>query len=68
MAGLRGFGIFFKVYLFILRAGEEESERTCMHKQGRVREREGERFPNRLCIVSTDSDLGLTSMNCEITT
>ena len=55
---------FFKDYLFILR--KRERARAC--KQGRGREREGERIPSRHHSVSTESDAELKLMNCEIVT
>ena len=57
-------GVVFFLSLFIY------LERENAHKQGggAERERERERIPSRLCIVSTEPDVGLHPMNCEITT
>ena len=45
-----------------------ERERVSKHKQGRGRDRGRERIPSRLCTVSTEPDVGLKPMNCEIMT
>ena len=37
-------------------------------KQGRGREREGQRIQSRLCSDSTEPDVGLELTNCEIVT
>ena len=51
---------FFKVYLFILR----ETEGTSRGEAERWRQR----IPSRLCIVSTELDVGLELTNHEIMT
>ena len=43
-------------------------EREHESRQGRDRERETERTPSRLRAVSTQPDVGLELMNCEIMT
>ena len=39
-----------------------------MSREPEHRERERERIPSRLCIVSMEPNVGLELMNCEITT
>ena len=55
---------FFRLFIDF----ERERERDRGHEWGRGRERERERFPSRLHTVSTEADVGLEPMNCEITT
>ena len=43
-----------------------EREREQVHEQGRGRERWGERIPSRLCTVSSEPDMGLEPVNCDI--
>ena len=38
------------------------------HEQGRDRERERERIPSRIHAVSSEPDMGLEPMKCEIMT
>ena len=57
--------LYFVKYLFVY--FERERERAGK-KQERERERGRERTTNRLHAVSTEPDLGLELMNCEIMT
>ena len=59
--------IFLKVYLFIFEK-ERESERGQESEQGRGRERGRERISSKLCVVSTESNMGLEFMNRRIVT
>ena len=55
--------LFFSVYLFLRqREGETETETEA------ERERKRNEIPSRLCIVSTQPDVGLELMNGEIMT
>ena len=54
------FLIFFKLLY-----SDRETERV---SGGRGRERKRERTPGRLCALSTEHDVGLKLMNCEIMT
>ena len=47
---------------------ERQKERNRECKQGRGKERGRERIPSRICTVSTEPDVGLKPMNCEIMT
>lgn len=38
--------------IYLLRWGERERERAREHESGRVRQKEGERIPGRLCVDS----------------
>ena len=58
------FSLYFLVYLFILRKGENASG----GERERGREREGERVPSRFCTVSAELPAGLEPTNCEIMT
>ena len=49
-----------------MRERERERERASMSRGGTDRGRE--RIPSRLCTVSTEPDVGLKHMNCEIVT
>ena len=60
------FYYFFKC-LFILRKRKREWAWECAREQGRGRERT-ERIPSRLHAVSTEPNVGLGFMNCEIMT
>ena len=58
------------VYLifFCLFLRERERERETGHKQGRGRERRGQKIPSRLLTDSKESDMGLKLTNREIMT
>ena len=56
------------LFYFILKFIYFEREREDMHKQGRGRDRGRESIPSRLWALSTEPDVGLELMNCEIMT
>ena len=62
--------IFKKVNLLFEREREREREREsmCMCEQGRSRQRGGERILSRLHAASTEPDVGLKLMDCEVMT
>ena len=62
------FNIFFNVLFIFERASRGGAEGERETQRERERERERERIPNRLCAVSTEPDMGLALMNCEIVT
>ena len=61
------FFLFFKKFLMFT-LFEKERESVSMCKQGRARERGGQRIPSRLCIDSRELDMELELTNHKITT
>ena len=62
-------GVFLKlIYLFWERGREEERGRETEHTSRGGAEREGERIPNRLCVVSAEPYEGFDLTNHEIMT
>ena len=56
------------IYLKFIERARESTEGGAERERERKRQRDRERIPSRLYNVSTEPDVGLEPMNCEIMT